>query len=205
VLAAPLTWRPHALLRALVVPGLLLGGLFLAARSGHGGFEAGTPSGRGMAPALVLPDDAGGVFDLARQHGRLVLVTFGYTHCPDVCPATLGLIDSAVAGLGDESKRVSIVFVTLDPARDTAPLLHGYLANFSPVPVGLTGTRAQIAAASKAWGVQWLAAQHGAYFDHTSLVAVVAPDGREALRYGFSQIGDPASVTRDLRRILHDG
>ena len=197
--------RAGTFLRALVMPGLLLVGLFLAARSGHGGSTAGTPSGRGMAPGLILPDDTGGVFDLSRQHGRVVLVTFGYTHCPDVCPATLGLIDAAVAELGDQSRKVDIVFVTLDPARDTAPLLHGYLANFSPVPVGLTGTQAQIAAALKTWGVQWRPAQGGAFFDHTSLVAVVAPDGREALRYGFSQIGDPAAVTRDLRRILHDG
>ena len=200
-----MNWWPNAPLRALVMPGLLLGSLVLAALSGHGVSTVGTPSGRGTAPGLILPDDTGGVFDLARQHGRMVLVTFGYTHCPDVCPATLGLIDAAVAGLGAESAQVRIVFVSLDPARDTALVLRGYLANFSPVPIGLTGTQTQIAAAAKAWGVQWRMAQGGAFFDHTSLVAVMAPDGRYALRYGFSQIGNPAAVTRDLRRILHDG
>ena len=197
--------RLQAFLRALTLPGLVLGGLLLISRTQNGGATVGTPSGLGVAPSLILPDDTGGIFDLAQQRGRMVLVTFGYTHCPDVCPATLGLIDAAVAGLGDQSAQVRIVFVTLDPARDTAPMLHDYLANFSPVPIGLTGNQQQTAAVLKAWGVQWRPVHGNAFFDHTSLVAVVAPDGREALRYGFSQINDPAAVTRDLRRILRDG
>ena len=105
------TPRLHALLRALTLPGLVLGGLLLISRTQNGGATVGTPSGLGVAPSLILPDDTGRIFDLARQRGRLVLVTFGYTHCPDVCPATLGLIDAAVAGLGGQGAQVSIVFV----------------------------------------------------------------------------------------------
>jgi protein SCO1/2 len=92
----------------------------------------------------------------------------------------------------------------LDPRRDTPDILRAYLSNFDPVPVGLTGSPEELAAAARTWGVTWRPAGCCAYIDHTSLVAVVGPDGRERLRYGFSQLGDPAAVARDLRHILHE-
>jgi protein SCO1/2 len=157
-----------------------------------------------MAPALVLPNDRGGTFDLAAHRGEIVLVYFGYTHCPDVCPATLNLLDAVSEHLGADRRRVEQVFVTLDPRRDTPELLRAYLSNFDPAPVGLTGSPEAVAAAARAWGVTWRRAEGGAYIDHTSVVAVVGPDGRERLRYGFSQLGNSAAVARDLRHILHE-
>jgi protein SCO1 len=158
----------------------------------------------GTTPSLVLPDDRGGMFDLAAHRGEIMLVYFGYAHCPDVCPATLNLLDAVSESLGADRHRVEQVFVTLDPRRDTPDLLRAYLSNFDPVPVGLTGSPEAVAAAARAWDVTWRPSEGGAYIDHTSLVAVVGPDGRERLRYGFSQLEDPKAVARDLNHILHE-
>jgi protein SCO1 len=194
----------HPAVRSLLVPALLLSGFWIYARLSDGFSYAGTRVKSGMAPSLVLPNDHGGTFDLAAHRGGIVLVYFGYTHCPDVCPVTLSLLDAVSKHLGEDTQRVQQVFVTLDPRRDTPEILRAYLSNFDPVPVGLTGSADAVAAVARAWGVTWRPAECGAYIDHTSFVAVVGPDGRERLRYGFSQLGDPAAVARDLRHILHE-
>jgi protein SCO1/2 len=72
------------------------------------------------------------------------------------------------------------------------------------MPVGLTGSPEAVAAAARAWGVTWRPSEGGAYIDHTSVVAVVGPDGRERLRYGFSQLENPKAVASDLKYILHE-
>ena len=194
----------HPAARALLLPLLLLLGLWVYSRSGNGFSYVGTQVRSGTAPLLVLPNDRGGTFDLAAHRGGIVLVYFGYTHCPDVCPATLNRLDAVSELLGEDRRRVEQVFVTLDPRRDTPELLRAYLSNFDPVPIGLTGSPEAVAATAGGWGVTWRPAKGGAYIDHTSLVVVVGPDGRERLRYGFSQLGNPAAVARDLSHILHE-
>ena len=194
----------HPVARAMLLPALLLLGLWVYSRSADDFSYVGTRVGPVMAPSLVLPDDQGGRFDLAAHRGRIVLVYFGYTHCPDVCPATLNLLVAVSELLGADRGRVEQVFVTLDPRRDTPEILRAYLSNFDPAAVGLTGSPEEVAAAARAWGVTWHLAEGGAYIDHTSIVTVVGSDGRKQLRYGFSQLGDPAAVARDLRHILHE-
>lgn len=199
------SWR-RRLLR--VIPASLVAmalfGLWLATRTPDGGTTAGSPVS-GPAPPLVLTDDEGRVFDLAAQRGGVTLVYFGYTACPDVCPTTLAELSEVMRQLGSERDRILQVFVTLDPQNDTASALHEYLANFDPPPRGLTGSPEAIAAAASAWGIIWRRAEGGRFIDHSSVVVVVGPDGRQRLRYGFSQLGDPAAMARDLRRILHEG
>jgi len=191
--------------RAFLVLTVLAAGFWAYVRLDGGFSYIGTPVGSAIAPPLILPDDQGGIFDLAEHHGEIVLVYFGYTHCPDVCPATLSLLDAVSRQLGTDRRRVKQVFVTLDPRRDTPDALRSFLSNFDPVPIGLTGSPEAIAAAARAWAIIWRPAEGGAYIDHTSVVAVVGPDGRERLRYGFSQLADPAAVARDLRHILNAG
>jgi protein SCO1/2 len=93
------------------------------------------------APATELTDTDGHPFSLADSTDkRLTLVYFGYTHCPDECPATMGTIASAMLQLDDADRRnVQVVFVTTDPARDTGPVIRDWLDNFSSSFVGLTG------------------------------------------------------------------
>ncbi len=167
-------------------------------------FDAtGSLASGGPAPPLHLTDDRGGVFDLASRRGKVTLVYFGYTACPDVCPTTLGDLQRVWPLLGTDRERITEVFITLDPARDTPAVLQDYLANFTPAPLGLTGPPDLIAAAARAWGVTWRKAEGGRFIDHTSVVTVVGPDGRERLRYGFLQLGDPNAIAGDLRRVLH--
>src|SRR3546814_8213853 len=85
--------------------------------------------------------------DLQDFRGRFLLVYFGYTSCPDVCPTELAKLAAALDSLGTAAAEVQPLFITVDPARDTAALLAGYVAHFHPRLVGLTGTAEQIAAA----------------------------------------------------------
>lgn len=189
-------WPRLALLAVLAVAGWRV-----ARGPDHG--TAGS-SLTGPAPTLRLPDDQGGRFDLASRRGEVTLVYFGYTSCPDVCPTTLGELAEVWRHLGPDRDRFRTVFVTLDPVRDTPAVLRGYLANFPPAPLGLTGPPAAIAEAARAWGITWRPSEGGRFIDHSSVVAVVGPDGRLRLRYGYSQMGDPAAIARDLERVLHD-
>jgi protein SCO1/2 len=102
------------------------------------------------APALQLTDQDGQPFDLASLKGTPVFVYFGYTHCPDVCPTTLADLRAAVEAANLPAK---VVFVTIDPARDTAPKIKQYLDAYKAGFIGLTGSADQIAAAAAAWGV----------------------------------------------------
>jgi protein SCO1 len=104
------------------------------------------------APALRLTDQDGRPFDLLSLRGEPVLVYFGYTHCPDVCPTTLADIREALR-LVDIPTRV--VFVTIDPARDDATAMKQYVDYYQSGFIGLTGSEAQIAEAAAAWGASY--------------------------------------------------
>lgn len=103
------------------------------------------------AAPLVLTDVDGARVDLAAMRDTLVLLYFGYTHCPDVCPTTLSDWASARRALGARAGRVKFVFVSVDPGRDTPRVAHGYAKQFDSTFVGLTGTDAEIAALATAW------------------------------------------------------
>ncbi len=122
-----------------------------------------TPFGQG-AHATDLPFKIGGPFSLTDHHGRPVteasfpgqhlLVYFGYTYCPDICPTDLARLAAALDLLQPEAlSNVQPLFVTVDPERDTAEVMAGYVSAFHPAILGLTGTEAQVAAAAKAFRV----------------------------------------------------
>ncbi len=104
------------------------------------------------APALRLTDQDGRPFDLASLRGMPVLVYFGYTHCPDVCPTTLADLRAA---LGLVVEPVGVVFVSIDPARDDAAAMKQYVDHYQSGFIGLTGTEAEIATAAEAWGISY--------------------------------------------------
>jgi len=104
------------------------------------------------APALRLTDQSGLPFDLTSLRGRPVLVYFGYTHCPDICPTTLADIRAALRLV---EAPVGVVFVTIDPARDDAAAMKQYVDYYESAFIGLTGSEAEIAAAAEAWGVSY--------------------------------------------------
>jgi len=119
--------------------------------------------------------------------GKWLIVYFGYTYCPDVCPTTLMEIAGALNALGPRADMAQGLFITVDPQRDTAVVLNDYLKSFDPRFVGLTGTHAEIAAAARAFHVFYERndTNDGSYlFDHSAYIYLVDPDGRFATAIG---------------------
>lgn len=115
--------------------------------------------------------------------GRYMLVYFGYTYCPDVCPTTLNGVATAMEKLGQEAARVQPLFITVDPKRDSSAVVQRYAATFSPRIVGLTGTPDEIAAVAKEYRVYYAAHHIGNgpddyTVDHSSILYLMGPDGR---------------------------
>jgi protein SCO1/2 len=122
--------------------------------------------------------------------GRYMLIFFGFTHCPDICPAELQVIAEALGELGDKAKNVVPIFITLDPERDTPEAMGNYVKSFGPNLVGLTGSPEAIAAAAKAYRVSYAkvedkesAADYGV--DHSALVYLMDPKGRYVTHFSY--------------------
>jgi len=105
------------------------------------------------APQLKLDSTNGRPLDLGAYRGKVVLLAFGFSNCGEVCPITLATLAGARRKLADAAKDVQVVYVTVDPERDTAAQMKKYLANFDATFVGGVGTRAQIDAAQKSYGI----------------------------------------------------
>lgn len=141
---------------------------------------AGCAGGR-PAPDFRLQDDSSVPWLLSQQRGKAVLLTFGFTHCSDTCPAILGKLAHLTAALHDRSDGVEIVFITVDPARDSPLVLHRYLRRFalpgaSPL-IGLTGTRVQIEKVARDYHVYFQALPAG-NVAHSAVVYVIDSHGR---------------------------
>jgi protein SCO1/2 len=128
-----------------------------------------------------LTDQFGAVRTEADFRGRFMLLFFGFSYCPDVCPTVLQTMNTALDELGPAGERVAPIFITIDPARDTVARLRDYAANFHPRLVALTGSADEIAAVARAYRVYYARAgddASGDYdMDHTSIVYLMGPDG----------------------------
>jgi protein SCO1/2 len=161
-------------------------------------------TGADYAQQLSLPDVDGRVRSLADWRGKVVVVFFGYTQCPDVCPSTLAELATVKRSLGADGDRVQGVFVTVDPERDTAEILRAYVGSFGPDFVALRGDAAQTQAAAKAFKVYYAkvpgATPDNYTMDHTAGEYVYDPQGRIRLftRYGTG----PDALLHDLRALL---
>ena len=140
-------------------------------------------------PAFTLADTSGKPFDfVARTRHRLTYLYFGYTHCPDFCPATMADIARALRHVGPAVRnRVEVVFVTVDPRRDTGPVLRRWLSRFDPSFVGLTGSERKIRGVEQEAGVPLAPPEkaRGTHYavQHSSLVLPYSPDGRAHVVY----------------------
>ncbi len=184
--------------------------LLLAAAASLSGCGDGACKVRGDAAVPV-----GGAFELTDQTGKAVtnetlkgkyrIVYFGFTYCPDICPTELQNISAALDMLGKDADRFTPVFVTVDPARDTAPVMAQYLTSFHPSFVGLTGTAEQIEAAAKAYRIFYSREVQGPGPDdytmnHSSLIYLMDCEGRY-IRHLDSGIS-PADIAKALGELL---
>ena len=170
----------------LVFAALIL--LTAAALGGYAWLHRQPSLQHGTGVALV-----GGPFTLTDQNGKRVtekdflgkymLVFFGYTYCPDICPTELQVMMAALDTIGSEADKVQPVFISIDPARDTPKVLNTYVSNFGPRLIGLTGTTDEVAAAAKAYRVYYAKAGTSSsatdyLMDHSSIIYLMGPDGR---------------------------
>ncbi|HDL16356.1 MAG TPA: SCO family protein [Rhizobiales bacterium] len=178
--------------------------LIIAAALGVGVAALSTMVLRSMQPEKpqVLSGKAliGGTFTLTDHTGRRVsekdfagrfmLIYFGYTFCPDVCPAELQVMSAALDQLGDKAKNVTPVFITIDPERDTVKQMASYVTNFHERMVGLTGTAEEIRAAAKAYRVYYAKAEDDTsstdyMMEHSSIVFLMSPKGEYLAHFTY--------------------
>ena len=165
---------------------LVGGGIGLQAWLQAQGPRAKTQTSSGEAAIggpFELVDTKGDVRRDSDFRGRYMLVFFGYTHCPDVCPTTLFDLTGALDMLGADAKNIQPIFITVDPLRDTPKVIAEYLQSFHPSFIGLTGTRQQLATVERLYGIYAKAAAADAkntqaLVDHTALVYLMGPDGK---------------------------
>jgi len=158
----------------------------------------------GQAPDFTLPSTTGSDFTLSAEQGRVVLLYFGYTFCPDVCPATLGQLRSIISEAGIDPAQILVVLVTVDHERDTTDVLREYLSRFGPEFLGARAESGQLASVLAAYGVY---AEIEAGSDpehylvaHTARVFVVDRAGRLVTNYSFDT--PPEDIRLDLERLL---
>lgn len=160
--------------------------------------NAGTPGGD-----FVLTDQTGQRFSLTQLRGKLVLLFFGYTYCPDICPTELSGVVSVLDALGDEADGVQGLFISLDPARDSPQVLRDYTRFFNEALIGLTGTQAEVDLVARQYQVRYrrhALASGGYTLDHSANLYVIDRQGALAavVPYGLP----PAHLLRLVRGLL---
>lgn len=158
-------------------------------------------------PFVLTSTDSQPVSD-GSFRGRFLLVTFGYTNCPDICPTSLAVVGNALENLAGEAGAVQPIFITVDPARDTPQKLKDYAKSFDPRILMLTGSESEISAVAKAYRVHRqtyafadAGSQAGHYgVDHGSLMYLMGPDGK--FRTIFPHGTTAEALTTALRRYL---
>ena len=158
------------------------------------------------AADFQLNNQHGDTFHLSEQRGKVVLIFFGYTHCPDVCPVALSEFKQVKKQLGDLADQVEFVFITVDPERDTAEVLGQYLANFDPTFIGLSGTPDELEPVYKSYGVYHEKTDTGSaagyLVDHTARMYVIDAQGNWRLTYPFGM--EVEKQVEDLVHLLQD-
>jgi protein SCO1/2 len=156
-------------------------------------------------PDLTLNDQHGVPFHLSDQQGKVVLLFFGYTQCPDVCPTTLATWRKVHAALGKDAEQVRFVFVTVDPARDTPERLGLHVNAFSPDFVGLTGSQEDLEAVYGVFDVYYQkdtssGSAAGYLISHTATTFVIDPEGQWRLRETYGTLVE--DIVYDIRQLL---
>jgi protein SCO1 len=196
----PLVRRFPALIVILLVTGLLL-----ACRSEQPlQFHNTDVTGADYAKAFALTDHTGQRRTLQDYAGKVVTVFFGFTQCPDVCPSSLATMSDVMKALGADAERMQVLFITVDPERDTPELLAHYVPAFDPRFVGLVGTPEETAAVAKEFRVFY--AKSGDVsgpnysIDHTAGTYVFDPQGRLRLHVRHATPAEP--IAADIRLLL---
>ena len=154
------------------------------------------------APDFTLSDQHGRAFTLSHERGRPVVLFFGYTHCPDVCPTILANLKTARAAIGPKGRDVVVALITVDAARDTPQELGRFVSAFDPSFFGLTGSGRELKPVYRDYHVRYAKQTEGPggyLVSHTAFVYYIGRDGRVR---GFGTWNDPEDILKeDLERI----
>jgi protein SCO1/2 len=157
-----------------------------------------------IAPQIELKKSNGESFRLSDQKGKVVLLFFGYTSCPDVCPTTLAELKQVMDGLGDKTKLVQVVFVSVDPERDTPEKIQEYVEHFNQEFIGLSGTTNELESIWSKYGVFREEVESDSAFgyivNHTARTYLIDTEGNLRLSYGFQTPVE--NMVSDLKILL---
>jgi protein SCO1/2 len=156
------------------------------------------------APQIELTKSSGELFRLSDQKGKIVLLFFGYTSCPDVCPTTLAELKQVMDGLGDKAKSIQVVFVSVDPERDTPEKIQQYVEHFNQNFIGLSGPTDELQIIWDNYGVFREEVESDSAFgyivNHTARTYLIDVDGNLRLSYGFQTPVD--NMVSDIKILL---
>lgn len=193
----------------VIVAGFLvgaIGGAAMLALTGSRPDRAVETSGKALIGGpFALIDQNGKTVTDQDFRGRFMLVFFGFTHCPDICPAELQVMAQSLDALGAKAEDVVPIFITLDPERDTQEAVGAYVKNFGSRFLGLTGSPEAIAAAAKAYRVAYAKFQEDPAssdysIDHSALVYLMGKDGEYLTHFAYGT--PPGKMTEELKRYL---
>jgi protein SCO1 len=167
-------------------------------------FQATDITGAAFARDFRLTDHNGQVRTLADFKGKVVAVFFGYIHCPDVCPTTLSDFAAALQQLGPQAQRVQVIFVTLDPQRDTPELLKQFVPAFNPGFLGMTADAESLKQLAQEYKVVYqktsVKAADDYMIDHSAGTYIYDPQGRLRLLMPYGS--QPSAIAQDLKTLL---
>lgn len=159
-----------------------------------------------MAPDFSLPSSRDNQFTLSEQRGKLLVLGFGFTNCPNVCPMTLANLAQVYKNLGALAGQVQVVYMTVDPERDTPARLREYLTNFNSHFVGVTGSADELAAVRQAYGIIAKKEVHknGGNYEvhHSSYIYLIDRDGLLRALVPFGKSAD--DITHDIKILLQE-
>ena len=150
-----------------------------------------------------LNNEKGKPRSLSDYRGKVVVLFFGYTHCPEVCPTTLADLAHVMRLLGPDANKVQVLFITLDPERDTPEVLAKYIPSFDPSFIGLSGDTQATALAAKSFGVNYQkqADSHGGYtLDHSDGTYLIGVEGKPLWMSRYGQQAD--MIVQDIKLLL---
>ena len=159
------------------------------------------------APDFTLRDQDGNQVSLGQYIGKDVLLSFGYTSCPDICPTTLAKLSSMMELLPDSSEKVQVLFITIDPERDTERRLKEFIPYFNENFIGLTGNAEDIKKVADSYSVFYQRAEsrysEASYFmDHTQTVFLIDHSGKLMLIYPYENLS-PEKIASDINKTFH--
>lgn len=159
------------------------------------------------APDFTLTDQNGNPFTLSSTEGKVVMLYFGYTSCPDVCPLTLSDLRYVREKMGAEAEDVQVIFVTVDPERDTQQVLKKYVAAFDPTFIGLRGNPEEIKSAADLFGAKFKKTNLpnsalGYAMDHSAFIYVIGRDGRLLETFPFGAARE--DILNDMQILVRE-